>query len=133
VDERPLTLPQLAAMVDVEYRTLHTWVKRGLIRPSLQSSKGTGTPNLFTPRDAVIARVMADLRKAGVSFDLMNQAARRLEEEPAAVEGTAVMLVNGDVSVYTDTAKAAARLERGGLTLAYNTADAVEHVEQALQ
>jgi len=120
-------------MVGVEYRTLHTWVRRGLLTPSLRSSTGTGTPNLFARQDAVVARVLADLRRAGVSFDLMAQAARELEREPAAAEAAAIMLVNGDVRLYTDPAKAAGRLAKGGLTLAYNTADALAQVDQALE
>src|SRR4051794_16474337 len=41
------TLPQLSKLLDVQYRTLHSWVERGLLEPSVQKSRGTGTRNLF--------------------------------------------------------------------------------------
>jgi DNA-binding transcriptional MerR regulator len=127
-----LTLPRLARLVEVEYRTLHSWVRRGLLTPSVQSSDGTGTPNLFTEEDAVAACIIADLRRAGVSFDLLERAAGALREHDDALTGEAFVLVNGTVDVVTglETADSAIRAE--GLTLLYNTEHATQRVRAAL-
>lgn len=125
------TLPQLSRLLGVHYRTLHSWVERGLLQPSVRRSRGTGTPNLFDDRDAVTACVLADLRAAGVSLDVMRQAADRLRETDDALSRRAFMLVNGDVTVVFEPQEAGAALARGGLTLAYNTATALKKIAEA--
>src|SRR5688572_4673054 len=102
MSERALTLPEVARIVGIEYRTLHTWVKRGLLRPTLRRSAGTGTPNLFGVRDAVGARVLADLRRAGLSMDVLRSASQALRDSGEALEHPAVLLVNGSVEVFPD-------------------------------
>jgi DNA-binding transcriptional MerR regulator len=126
----PFTLPEISSLLNTEYRTLHTWVKRGLVRPSVQTSKGTGIPNLFNRRDLVATQVLLDLRKAGVSLALMEQAAEKLASD--ALERPALMLVNGDVDLVRDTAQAMKALEAGGVTLTYNTATAIDTVDSRL-
>lgn len=120
------TLPELSKALDVQYRTLHSWVERGLLEPGVRRSKGTGTPNLFSRQDAVMACILAELRAAGVKFDLLAQAAQQLRETDCALEEEAFMLVNGDVRIVFDSDAAAAELLRGGLTLAYNTGVALQ-------
>src|SRR4051794_2081900 len=104
------TLPQLSRLLDVQYRTLHSWVERGLLEPSVQQSSGTGTRNIFDDRDALTACVLADLRAAGVRFELLQQAADRLGKNDEALERQAYMLVNGDVRIVFDEQEAAAAL-----------------------
>lgn len=130
--EISLTLPQLAAIADVEYRTLHTWVKRGVLRPSVQRSEGTGTPNLFGRGDAVAARVLADLRRAGLSMEVLDQASEALRRGERALEEPAVLVVNGSVEVCVDASAAAGALDRPGVSLVYRTHEALERVDAAL-
>jgi hypothetical protein len=95
--DQPLTLPQVAEAVDVEYRTLHTWVKRGLLKPGFQVSTGAGTPNLFTFQDAIKARILGDLRNAGIDLDLVERTAEGICD--LELEDDGVLLVNGKVQV----------------------------------
>jgi DNA-binding transcriptional MerR regulator len=132
LSESGLTLPQLAAITDVEYRTLHTWVKRGLLRPTLRRSAGTGSPNLFAAEDAVSARVLADLRRAGLSLEVLERAAEAIRRSPGSLSQPAVLLVNGHVEIYADTGSVADALDRPGLSLVYRTRDALERVRSAL-
>jgi DNA-binding transcriptional MerR regulator len=81
--------------VGVEYRTLHSWLKRGLLAPSLQKSGGIGIPNLFTREDAIKAKVVADLRHAGLSFERLHETALTLEQKPAALTEGAMVLSTG--------------------------------------
>lgn len=117
------TLPQLSEALDIQYRTLHSWVERDLLRPGVQRSTGTGSRNLFSVEDAVMAGILVELRGAGVNFELLEQAAERLRETEGALRREAFMLVNGDVRIVFDRSEAATALARGGLTLAYNTGD----------
>lgn len=70
------TMPEVAARVGVEYRTLHTWLRRGLITPTRMTT-GSGTPTLFTEADIQHVIVLARLRQAGCGMDLLELAARQ--------------------------------------------------------
>jgi DNA-binding transcriptional MerR regulator len=121
---RLLTLPKVAEFIGVEYRTLHTWLKRGLLRPSAKASTGTGHPNLFCTDDLVHAKVIADLRQSGISFDRLEEAADYLDGNEKALRTGAIVIVNGRVSVV-DATEAADAIRQEGLTLVYNTEHAV--------
>jgi DNA-binding transcriptional MerR regulator len=125
---RLLTLPRVAELVGVEYRTLHAWLRRGLLRPSVQASKGTGYPNLFELEDVVHAKVIADLRGSGLSFSRLNEAAEQLDRHQAALTRGAWVLVNGRVSVVTEV-EAGEIIRRESITLVYNT----EHTVRSIQ
>lgn len=129
METESFTLPELSKAFDVQYRTLHSWVERGLLEPGVHRSTGTGTPNRFSRQDAVMVCILSELRDAGVKFDLLTQAAERLRKTDSALEGEAFMLVNGDVRIVFDSDDAASALERGGLTLAYNTGTALKRCE----
>jgi DNA-binding transcriptional MerR regulator len=118
-------------MIGVESRTLHSWLKRGLLRPSVQVSSGIGVPNLFSVRDAVRAKVVADLRGSGVSFEKLGQASTELEAHATALTEGAMVVVNGSVSVVDD-ADAYAAIKRESLTLVYDTAYAVREIESVI-
>jgi DNA-binding transcriptional MerR regulator len=126
-----LTLPQVARLVGVEYRTLHSWLRRGLVKPSMQASSGTGIPNLFTQEDAVRAKIVADLRLHGVGFELLREAADRLSSHPAPLGSGTMVLVNGSVSVV-DAERAAHAMMQESITVAYNTSHAVREIQAAL-
>jgi len=126
-----LTLPTVAGMVGVEYRTLHSWLKRGLLRPSHQESSGIGVPNLFSVDDAVQAKVVADLRSYGLPFERLAEAAEQLSSHPRALSCGASVLVNGSVAVV-DEDQAGAAIRRASLTLVYNTKYAISEIRSAL-
>jgi len=68
------TLPEVAALVGVEYRTLHSWVERGLVRPS-RPARGTGRPAVLSERDLSLCDLLGRLRKAGCGFPILETAA----------------------------------------------------------
>lgn len=126
------TLPELARHLDVQYRTLQSWVERGLLQPSVQRSTGTGTRNVFDAEDAVTVCILVDLRAAGVSFETLERAADRLRTTRSALSRQAMVVLNGDVRVVFSRDEAARALDHGGLTLVYNTVDALDRVARAL-
>lgn len=123
-----LTLPQVADLAGVEYRTLHTWLKRGLLAPTIQTSSGTGRPNLFAVEDAVGARVLADLRRAGAPFSVLAEAGALLRAHPESLRREAFVLVRDRVDIVFEASEALGSLRRGGATLVYNTSDALREV-----
>jgi DNA-binding transcriptional MerR regulator len=96
--DTPLTLPQVAEAADVEYRTLHTWVKRGLLEPSFHASTGAGSPNLFSFQDTLKARILGHLRSAGIDLEMVERTARGLQKV-SELDAEDTLLVNGTVSV----------------------------------
>lgn len=126
--DRTFTLPELASLVDIEYRTLHTWVGRGLLAASCQEARGSGTRNLFDCSDALEAYVLADLRRAGVELAKLEEVAAELRrsrtERP---ERDDVLLINGRVALSSrhDLAEAIGRMSP---TLVYD----LEHASKGL-
>lgn len=127
--EKPLTLPQVAEAADVEYRTLHTWVKRGLLKPSFHVSTGAGSPNLFSFQDAIKARILGDLRAAGIDLELIERTATELREW-STLETDDTLLVNGKLSVLKGNADINAAISEAKPSLIYRVSwasDAIEH------
>jgi DNA-binding transcriptional MerR regulator len=126
--DRTFTLPQLASLVGIEYRTLHTWVCRGLLTASCQRAKGSGTRNLFDGADALEAYVLADLRRAGVELSKLEAVAEQLRDSRQDRGRQNVLLVSGRVSVSSrdDLADGVAEMSP---TLVYDLA----HGSTALQ
>jgi DNA-binding transcriptional MerR regulator len=74
---RLYTLPEAAREAGVEYRTLHSWVQRGLVRP-LKAAEGTGYPTVLSQRDVAVCSLLARLRAAGCEFPVLEAAVRAL-------------------------------------------------------
>ena len=122
--DRTFTLPELASLVDVEYRTLHTWIGRGLLAASCEQAQGSGTRNIFDGGDALEAYVLADLRRAGVELSKLEQVAAELRQSRNDRAGSGdVLLINGSVSLShrEDFAEAVGRTSP---TLVYDLAHA---------
>jgi DNA-binding transcriptional MerR regulator len=127
-----LTLPEVAEIVEVEYRTLHTWVRRGLLQPSQRSASGTGTPNLFSAQDAVTAKVLADLRRGGIAIDELARVSDALQAHREPLTEDSILLLNGQVDVVADAKSAVHALRQDALTLAYCVGHAQRAVAGAL-
>jgi len=117
--DRPLTLPQLAGVAGVRYRTLHAWLQRGLLRPSFQSSTGTGIPNLFSVQDALAARILADLRRAGLDLDALERVAAELRERGGELQEHDVLSINGSVQILDESRRLRDALDRPEPALLY--------------
>jgi DNA-binding transcriptional MerR regulator len=128
--DTPLTLPQVAEAADVEYRTLHTWVKRGLLEPSFHASTGAGSPNLFSFQDALKARILGHLRSAGIDLEMVERTARGLQEVPA-LENEDTLLVNGKLSVLKGDDDIDAAIDEAQPSLIYRVSWASEALEHA--
>jgi DNA-binding transcriptional MerR regulator len=76
-----LTLPEAAEKVGLEYRTLHTWIRKGVLVLEHPPS-GTGRPALITDREFKIIGLLARLRRTGCGFPILREAAMLLQRQP---------------------------------------------------
>lgn len=129
--DRPLTLPQVAEVAEVEYARLHSWLKRGLLRASVQASTGTGIPNLFSTKDALQARILGDLDRAGVSFPSLEATARKLNTQSEFLEGDGVLSVNGTVELFSSS-QSMGEIKEPGVVYPLALARAATEQRQAL-
>jgi|SRR3954447_3300359 DNA-binding transcriptional MerR regulator len=131
--DRTFTLPELASLVDVEYRTLHTWVSRGLLSGSRKQAQGSGTRNLFDSSEALEAYVLADLRRAGLALTKLEQVAAALRNSRKRRTGTGdVLVINGAVQM-SHYDKLTDVVSRTSPTLVYDLAHACAGLTDRLE
>jgi DNA-binding transcriptional MerR regulator len=128
--DMPLTLPQVAEVAEVEYRTLHNWVKRGLLEPSFHASTGAGSPNLFSFQDALKARILGHLRSAGIDLEMLERTAHGLKKIPE-LKSENTLLLNGSLSVLGGDADIDAEIKEKQPSLIYRVSWAAEALAKA--
>jgi DNA-binding transcriptional MerR regulator len=108
------TLPQLAELSGIDYRTLHNWQKRGTVRAS-QEANGSGSVSLFAEVDARHLLILAELRRAGVEMRVLEtvadsiwELARDIDDEQLLVvsEGFASATSHAELSEHLPTDRA---------------------------
>lgn len=132
MDDRTFTLPELASLIGVEYRTLHTWLRRGLLVGSRKQAQGSGTRNIFDRRDALEVYVLADLRRAGLPLTTLEEVAAELRRSrDTRPENAEVLTINGAVQLarYDEVVGA---VSRASPTLVYALAHAYAGLDAAL-
>jgi DNA-binding transcriptional MerR regulator len=129
---RSFTLPQIAEIADVEYRTLHLWLRRGILTATKQAAAGSGSANLFDFGDALLARVFGDLRRAGLEVHVLERVAAELRRQGRRPSGAELLLVNGRVELVGRSDDVPDRVTGAGTTVVYDTAEARRAVERVL-
>ena len=72
--------PQVCNLVGISYRQLDYWARTGLITPSIQSAKGSGSQRLYAFSDIVQLKVVKRLLDAGMSLKKIRSAMEILRE-----------------------------------------------------
>ena len=130
VDEqigRGYSLPEVSGLCGVEYRTLHTWLRRGLITASRQEASGSGSRNELAYSDLVVTKALSDLRRLGLELQPLTQVATVLRSTDAMSD--TVVLVNGEVQAVPAAQEPAALGQTRGPVLVLRLAE----VRQSLQ
>ena len=68
--------PQVCSLVGITYRQLDYWARTGLLQPSVDAAKGSGSRRVYSYADVLELKVIKQLLDAGVSL----QSARRAVE-----------------------------------------------------
>ena len=66
--------PQACKIVGITYRQLDYWTRTGLVLPSIQTAKGSGTQRLYSFNDLLQLKVIKSLTDAGASLQKVRQA-----------------------------------------------------------
>src|ERR1035438_3885381 len=94
------SLGQLAILSGVKPRTLDHWAATGFLRPSIQKARGTGTKRVYSFSDVVAARVVSELRAAGVSLQKLGKVVtelRKLKFTDGSLAGLRLIVSGKDV------------------------------------
>ena len=94
------SLGQLAMLSGVKPRTLDHWAATGFLRPSIRKAGGTGTKRVYSFADAVAARVVSELRSAGVSLQKLRRVVielRKLQFTDRSLAGLRLIVCGKDV------------------------------------
>jgi len=78
--------PRAAKIAGVSYRRLDYWARKGFIRPTIQSSHGSGNYRLYSVLDILALRVAKRLRDQGVSLRTIRRAVHALRQAGPAYQ-----------------------------------------------
>lgn len=129
-EDRAYTLPQLAAVTGIDYRTLHNWLNEGLIRPARKQATGSGTTNLFDSTDALQLCILADLRRAGFERRALKRTARSLRKLRSRLAGEELLAINGDVWIVAKVESLPEQVVSSGPLLLYATQRALSTLQE---
>ena len=74
LSEQGYRAPQVCNLVGITYRQLDYWARTGLITPSVQSARGSGSQRLYSFTDIVQLKVVKRLLDAGMSLKKIRSA-----------------------------------------------------------
>ena len=97
--------PQACKIVDITYRQLDYWTRTGLVKPSVQPAKGSGTQRLYSFNDLLQLKVIKSLTDAGASLQKVRQAIDYVRDELDADWAKVTIVADGS-GVYACTSDA---------------------------
>lgn len=73
--------PQVCKLVGITYRQLDYWARTGLLRPSINDARGSGSKRRYSYHDVVELKVIKQLLDAGISLQSARRAVDCLRED----------------------------------------------------
>jgi DNA-binding transcriptional MerR regulator len=92
-----------AEIVGITYRQLDYWARTDLIRPSLQSAKGSGSRRLYSYRDLLELKAIKNLLDAGIKLESVREVFRYLRDTLDEDVSTVNLVISGKSSVLVRT------------------------------
>ena len=93
--------PQVCKLVGITYRQLDYWARTGLITPSMQQAKGSGSQRIYSFTDVVQLKVIKNLLDAGMSLKKIRSAVDILRDEMDSDQPLAdVTLLSDGQTIY---------------------------------
>ena len=86
-------------IVGITYRQLDYWTRTGLIVPSLETAKGSGSRRAYSYKDLLELRVVKDLLDAGIKLELVREVFTYLKENLGEDVASANLVISGNKSV----------------------------------
>ncbi|MGC8498869.1 MAG: MerR family transcriptional regulator [Acidimicrobiales bacterium] len=106
--------PAVCRLTGVTYRQLDYWSRTGLITPSIQEARGSGTKRSYSYEDVLEVKVIKSLLDAGVSLTRARQAVACLRDALGADLKSASLVLSERGSVLARTDGDLVDLLRGG-------------------
>lgn len=107
---RSYTLPELAELSGIDYRTLHNWQKRGTLRASARAASGSGSVNLFDEVDARQVMILAELRRSGVEMRILETVAESIWNLAREIDEEQLLVISEGVASTTSDSELGAHL-----------------------
>ena len=105
MDEAGYRGPQACKIVGITYRQLDYWTRTGLVAPTVQTAKGSGTQRLYSFNDLLQLKVIKSLTDAGASLQKVRQALDYVKSDLDADWATLTIVTDG-AGVYACTSDA---------------------------
>ncbi len=96
--------PQTCKIVGITYRQLDYWARTGLVSPTLQAAKGSGTQRLYSFNDLLQLKAIKNLTDAGASLQKVRQAIDYVQNH-VADDWSKVTIVADEAGVYACTSE----------------------------
>ncbi len=88
-----------AEIVGITYRQLDYWTRTGLIVPSVETAKGSGTRRAYAYKDLLELRVIKNLLDAGIKLELVREVFTYLQENLGEDVASANLVISGNKTV----------------------------------
>jgi len=105
MDESGYRGPQTCKIVGITYRQLDYWTRTGLVVPTVQAAKGSGTQRMYAFNDLLQLKVIKSLTDAGASLQKVRQALDYVRDELKG-DWTKLTIVTDGAGVYACTSDA---------------------------
>ncbi len=94
--------PQTCKIVGITYRQLDYWTRTGLVSPTVQDARGSGTQRLYSFNDLLQLKVIKSLTDAGASLQKIRQAIDYVRDNVSDDWSTLTIVTDGS-GVYACT------------------------------
>jgi DNA-binding transcriptional MerR regulator len=91
MNEQGYRVPDVVKIVGITYRQLDYWARTGLVTPSIQDARGSGTQRLYSFQDLVALRVIKGLLDTGVSLQRVRKAVQHVRALDRPLSGLTLM------------------------------------------
>ncbi len=88
-----------AEIVGITYRQLDYWARTDLVRPSIQTAKGSGSRRRYSYRDLLELKVIKNLLDAGIKLESVREVFSYLRENLGEDVASANLVISGSTSV----------------------------------
>ncbi|HET7523337.1 MAG TPA: MerR family transcriptional regulator [Acidimicrobiales bacterium] len=108
--------PQVCSVVGITYRQLDYWARTGLLHPSINEAKGSGSQRVYSYTDLVQLKVIKRLLDAGLSLQAARKAIECLRSSGDDL-ASANLVIDGKRSVLAHSGEEVIDLLKGGQTV----------------
>jgi DNA-binding transcriptional MerR regulator len=111
--EHGYRVPEVTKIIGISYRQLDYWARTGLVRPSIQDARGSGSQRLYSFQDLATLKLIKRMLDSGVSLQRIREAMGTLKALKEPPLGTT--LVSDGSRIYAvESPEAIVDLVRGG-------------------